>query len=42
MSVLLEEIYMDLKKRNEDMREFFNSKAEGYDNVHMRMILNKE
>ena len=33
---------MDLKKRNADMRDFFNLKAEGYDNVHMKMILNKD
>lgn len=33
---------MDLKKRNAEMREFFNRKAEGYDNVHMKMILNKD
>ena len=33
---------MDLKKRNEDMRVFFNEKAEGYDDVHMKMIKNKD
>ena len=33
---------MDLKKRNADMREFFNERAATYDNVHMKMILNKD
>ncbi len=33
---------MDLKKRNEEMRDFFNEKADGYDDVHLPMIANKE
>lgn len=32
---------MDLKKRNEEMRDFFNEKADGYDDVHLPMMANK-
>ena len=32
---------MDLKKRNEEMRGFFDEKAGGYDDVHLLMMGNK-
>jgi len=32
---------MDLKARNEEMRDFFNRKADGYDDVHGSMMDNK-
>lgn len=32
---------MNLKERNEEMRAFFNEKAEGYDEVHLKMMANK-
>lgn len=32
---------MNLTKRNEEMRDFFNEKADGYDDVHLPMMANK-
>lgn len=32
---------MNLTKRNEEIRDFFNEKADGYDNVHLPMMANK-
>ena len=32
---------MNLKKRNEEMRDFFNEKVDGYDSVHLPMMANK-
>jgi len=32
---------MELLKRNEEMRDFFNEKADGYDDVHLKMMDNK-
>lgn len=32
---------MNLTKRNEEMRDFFNEKADGYDAVHLPMMANK-
>lgn len=32
---------MDLEKRNREMRQFFNEKADGYDEVHLPMMENK-
>jgi len=34
-------ICLDLKKRNEEMRDFFDEKADGYDDVHLPMMDNK-
>lgn len=32
---------MDLQKRNREMRDFFDEKADGYDEVHLPMMANK-
>jgi len=32
---------MNLKERNDNMREFFNSKIEEYDEIHLQMMKNK-
>ena len=32
---------MDLIERNEDMRDFFNRKSEGYDEVHEQFLTTK-
>ncbi len=32
---------MDLKERNQEMKDFFNEKADGYDAVHLPMMANK-
>lgn len=32
---------MELIRRNEEMRDFFNEKADGYDDVHLKLMDNK-